>query len=99
MKYLLVNKLKPENVEQYSDAHRNCWPEMRQALTDSGAKNCTTFVMGNMAYLYYECDDLEKSFRMLGETETNKRWNDMCLPWFETTFELNCAEMVFDLNN
>ena len=99
MKYLMINKLKPECAILYAEAHRNCWSEMRQALVDAGAKNCVTFIRGNESYLFYECDDLDESFEKLGEIEANKKWQEMCAPWFDGTFELNLAELVFDLNS
>ena len=97
MKYLMINELNPECVESYADAHRNCWPEMRQALIDAGAKDCVTFVYGTSSYLFYECDDLDESFSKLGRIEANQRWQEMCAPWFAGSFELKLAELVFDL--
>ena len=98
MKYLMINKLKPECVEAYADAHRNCWPEMRQALTDAGAKNCTVFVQGASSYVFFECDDLDGCYGKLDDIEANQRWGEMCAPWFDGSFELNRADLVFDLN-
>lgn len=98
-KFCMVNKLKPEYVAEYSDMHRNCWSEMRQALIDSGAKNCTVFVNGNTSILFYECDDLDESFEKLGQNEDNNRWQAAVAHCFDNDggFAVTTVERVFDL--
>jgi L-rhamnose mutarotase len=99
-KFCIINKLKTEHVEEYCELHRNCWPEMRQALIDAGAQNCIVFVNGTQSILIYECDDLDESFAKLGENEVNKKWQDLVSPWFDNPegFELTLADKVFDLH-
>ena len=82
-KYCMVNRLKAEHIEDYCQIHKNCWPEMRQALIDAGARNCTIFVHGNLSIVFYECDNLEESLSKLGQTEINKKWQAVVDPWFE----------------
>ena len=99
-KYCMVNNIKEECIEQYTEAHKNFWPELREVFRASGAKECTIFLYGKQSILYLESEDLDKTFDLLGQDETNQKWQAMGKDWFENPdgFQVNLTDMVFDLN-
>jgi len=96
----MVNKIKEECIEQYAEAHRNFWPELREVFKASGAMNCTIYLYGNQSILYLECENIDDTFDLLGQSEINQKWQAMGKHWFENAegFQADLAEMVFDLN-
>jgi L-rhamnose mutarotase len=71
-----VLRVRPEKVEQYVEAHRNVWPEMREALRSSGIRNYTIFRDGATVFGYFEADDLAAASRQLEAQAVNARWQD-----------------------
>jgi L-rhamnose mutarotase len=71
-----VLHVRPDRIDEYVDAHREVWPEMRQALTDSGIRNYTIFRDGNRVFGYFEADDLEAAGAYLDAQPVCTRWQD-----------------------
>ena len=71
-----VLHIKPDRVDEYVAAHREVWPEMRQAISDAGIRNYSIFLDGTRAFGYFEADDPEASLESVGNTEVNARWQD-----------------------
>jgi L-rhamnose mutarotase len=64
-----------EHLEEYTRRHAEVWPEMRQALTDSGWRNYSLFLAPDGTLTgYFECDDLEVVQAAMAATEVNARW-------------------------
>ena len=106
--YCLVNELKPGHVDDYvkvhEEAHRSEWRTQLTALKNAGAENCVAYVYKNLAILLYTCEDIEESFRALGQDEDNNRWQEMVAPFFAATpkFDgtgpIEPVRKIFDLN-
>ncbi len=71
-----VLHVRPEKIEQYVDAHRNVWPEMREALRAAGIRNYTIFRDDTTVFGYFEADDLAAAGRYLATQPINARWQD-----------------------
>ena len=71
-----VLRVRPDKIEEYVDAHRTVWPDMLQALTESGIRNYSIFRDGNQVFGYFESDDLEQAAEFLAKEEICTRWQD-----------------------
>src|SRR5262249_56845808 len=49
-----VLRVRPDKIEEYVEAHRTVWPDMLQALSESGIRNYTIFRDGNQVFGYFE---------------------------------------------
>lgn len=71
-----VLRVRADRIEQYIEAHRNLWPEMREALRSAGIRNYTIFRDGTRVFGYFEADDLAAAAHRLAAEEVNTRWQD-----------------------
>ena len=71
-----VLRVRPDKLDEYVEAHRNVWPEMRAALREAGIRNYTIFRNGNEMFGYFESDDLEAAGAYMAAQEVNARWQD-----------------------
>jgi L-rhamnose mutarotase len=71
-----VLRVKPDRIDDYVAAHREVWPEMLAALTESGIRNYTIFRAGTTVFGYFECDDPDAAARFLAGQEVCSRWQD-----------------------
>lgn len=77
-------QIKKDQIAEYKKNHQ-VWPEMRQALSEAGMKNYSIFLRPDgMLVGYFEAEDPEESLRKLGETDTNRRWQEHMAPYFES---------------
>jgi L-rhamnose mutarotase len=106
--YCLVNELKPEHVKDYvkihETAHLTEWKTQLKALKEAGAQNCITYIFKNYSILFYQCEDIDKSFEALGRIEDNNRWQAHIASWFANSPKFDGSEKaqplkkIFDLN-
>ena len=72
--------IKPGTEEEYKRRHDEIWPEMVQALHDSGISNYSLFRRGLEVIAYAECEpDARTAFGRMQTTEVDARWSK----WFE----------------
>ncbi|GAB4519804.1 MAG: L-rhamnose mutarotase [Anaerolineae bacterium] len=82
-----VLKVKPDRIEEYKERHRHVWPEMLQALRETGWHNYSLFMRDDgLLFGYLETEDFEKALAGMAEREVNARWQAEMAPFFE---ELN----------
>ncbi len=69
-------RLKPERVDDYLAAHETVWPEMLDALTETGWSDYSLFVDRDAALVvgYLETDDFERAVAAMNERQVNARW-------------------------
>ena len=61
-----------EHLDEYTRRHAEVWPEMRQALSDSGWHNYSLFLSPDGTLIgYFECDDLEAVQAAMAATDVN----------------------------
>jgi L-rhamnose mutarotase len=71
-----VLHVRPERIDDYLVAHRNVWPEMLDALRNSGIRNYTIFRAGADVFGYFEADDLQGAAAYLAREPVSARWQD-----------------------
>ncbi|WP_048876920.1 L-rhamnose mutarotase [Saccharomonospora saliphila] len=77
-------RVKPDRMEEYRARHAEVWPEMRQALSETGWHNYSLFLAPDGLLVgYFETDDLDAALRGMAEREVNARWQAEMAPFFE----------------
>jgi len=69
-----LNILKKDKIKEYSDIHLNAWPEVLHEIRKSGIKKEVIFIYKNLAIIYLEGKDIDKSYSKLMETDVFKKW-------------------------
>jgi L-rhamnose mutarotase len=68
-------QVKPDRLEEYKERHKTVWPEMRQALHDTGWTNYSLFLRGDGLLVgYVETADFEAARAAMEKLEVNARW-------------------------
>jgi L-rhamnose mutarotase len=79
-----ILKVKQEKLEEYKEAHRNVWPEMRQALSETGWTNYSLFARPDgTLFGYVETPDFEKAKADMETKPVNARWQAAMGEFFE----------------
>ena len=92
-------KVKREKMAEYIQHHEKVWPEMLQALRESGWHNYSLFIREDgLLFGYFET---EESFaaaqaNMVGR-EINTRWQEFMAPYFESPNNARPDEMFLEL--
>ena len=78
-------RVKPECMEAYREAHRHVWPEMLQALRETGWRNYSIFLREDGLLIgYLETDDFASARAGMARLEVNSRWQKHMAPYFES---------------
>lgn len=68
-------QVKPERLAEYRERHAAVWPDMLQALADTGWHNYSLFVRDDGLLIgYFETASLGAAQAGMAETEVNARW-------------------------
>jgi L-rhamnose mutarotase len=71
-------------MEEYKARHAAVWPDMLQALSDTGWKNYSLFLRDDGLLIgYFETEDLETARAGMAKSEVNARWQADMAPFFE----------------
>lgn len=78
-------KVKKDRIEEYKKRHQEVWPEMLQALRETGWHNYSLFMREDGLLIgYLETDDFERAVAGMAEREVNARWQNEMAPFFES---------------
>jgi L-rhamnose mutarotase len=67
----------PERIAEYDERHAEPWPDMMQALSDSGFRNYSGFRDGSLVLYYGQFDpDMVTATATIGATDVNRRWGE-----------------------
>jgi L-rhamnose mutarotase len=70
-------------MDEYRRRHERVWPEMLQALADTGWGNYSLFLHDDGLLVgYVEADDLEVSLDAMARMDVNRRWQAEMAPFF-----------------
>ena len=78
-------KVRQDRLEEYKDRHQAVWPEMLQALRETGWHNYSLFLRDDGLLIgYVETPDFQKALDGMAAREVNERWQLEMGPLFET---------------
>lgn len=70
-----VLQVKPERLEEYRERHRRVWPEMVDALRETGWSNYSLFLREDGLLVgYLETENFEQARSGMAAREVNERW-------------------------
>jgi L-rhamnose mutarotase len=70
-----VLQVKPERIEEYKERHRSVWPEIKQALQETGWNNYSLFLRPDGLLVgYLETESFEHARAGMTSREVNARW-------------------------
>lgn len=68
-------RVKPDRLEEYRERHRQVWPEMQEALRETGWSNYSLFLHDDGLLVgYLETDDFDRALAGMAAKEVNVRW-------------------------
>lgn len=97
---LFVLHVRPDRLDEYKRRHREVWPEMLDALRESGWRNYSLFLRPDgMLVGYVECEDFAAAQAAMAATAVNDRWQESMLEFFDARADhgLERLEEVFHL--
>ena len=70
-------KVKPDLIDEYRRRHADVWPEMLDALRETGWKNYSIFLQPDGTLLFYvETPDFKAALAGMAEKDVNRRWQE-----------------------
>ncbi|MGA2924590.1 MAG: L-rhamnose mutarotase [Solirubrobacteraceae bacterium] len=76
-------QVRTDAVAEYRARHAAVWPEMREALRDTGWRNYSLFLRDDGLLIgYVECENFDASVAAMQEREVNERWQAEMAPLF-----------------
>ncbi len=81
-----VLQVRPERLAEYKERHRTVWPELRQALDETGWGNYSLFLREDGLLVgYLETEDFERARHEMSRRDVNERWQREMTPFFMNT--------------
>jgi len=78
-----VLQVKKERLQEYRERHRAVWPEMINALRETGWHNYSLFLRPDgMLVGYLETEDFAKARAGMAARKINKRWQNEMADFF-----------------
>ena len=75
--------VRPDKLEEYKARHRVVWPEMIEALRDSGWRNYSLFLREDGLLVgYLETSDFQEAVAGMQRRDVNERWQKEMAPYF-----------------
>src|SRR4030095_8772117 len=82
-RYCFLLRVRPEHLDEYRRRHANVWPEMLQALAETGWHNYSLFLHDDGLLVgYVAADDLAYSLAALAGTARKRPWQAEMAPFF-----------------
>ena len=77
-------KVKPERLAEYKERHKAVWPDMLEALQETGWHNYSLFLRDDGLLVgYFETPDYKSALAGMAKREVNLRWQRDMAPFFE----------------
>jgi L-rhamnose mutarotase len=77
-------RVRPDRLDEYRERHAAVWPDMLQALRETGWHNYSLFLRADGLLVgYLETEDLDAAVAGMQEREVNERWQAVMAPFFE----------------
>jgi L-rhamnose mutarotase len=79
-----VLRIRPERAGEYRERHTAVWPEMLDALRETGWQNYSIFLRDDGLLVgYLECEDFQAAVDAMQEHPVNARWQAEMADFFE----------------
>ena len=76
----------PDKIEEYKQSHRSVWPEMQEALRETGWGNYSLFLRPDGLLVgYLETEDFGTARSEMAKREVNERWQREMSHFFVTS--------------
>jgi L-rhamnose mutarotase len=76
-------QVRPERLAEYKERHRAVWPEMLDALRETGWHNYSLFLRDDGLLVgYFETPDLQGALDGMAARDVNDRWQRDMAPFF-----------------
>jgi L-rhamnose mutarotase len=77
-------RVRPDHLDEYRARHEAVWPEMLDALRETGWRNYSLFLRDDGLLVgYLETDDFAAAQRGMEATDVNARWQGEMAAFFE----------------
>lgn len=98
MRICFLLKVRAEKVEEYKARHAEVWPEMLDALRETGWRNYSLFLRPDgMLVGYLEAEDFEKCRAEMKKRPVNARWQAQMAHFFEAMDGGGADDAMFSL--
>ena len=79
-----LSKVRPEKLAEYKERHKAVWPDMLEALRETGWHNYSLFLRDDGLLVgYFETPDYQSALAGMAKREVNERWQRDMAPFFE----------------
>jgi L-rhamnose mutarotase len=76
-KVCFLLRIDPARLDEYIELHERVWPEMLDALRDSGYRNYSMFAdETGLLVGYLETDDFDATLAAMNATQVNREWSE-----------------------
>ena len=83
-RYCFQLQVKPDRIAEYRRRHAAVWPDMLEALHDTGWRNYSLFLRPDGLLIgYVESQDLTAAQAAMDDTEVNARWQAEMAEFFD----------------
>jgi L-rhamnose mutarotase len=77
-------QVRPERLDEYKQRHQAVWPEMLEALRETGWHNYSLFLREDGLLVgYFETPDLQAALEGMAARDVNARWQRDMAPFFQ----------------
>jgi L-rhamnose mutarotase len=84
MRVCFLLKVRPERLDDYKQRHAKVWPEMLEALRQTGWRNYSLFLNSDGLLIgYLETDNFDNSCAGMKNYPINARWQEEMSQFFE----------------
>jgi L-rhamnose mutarotase len=81
-------QVKKDRLPEYREKHQTVWPEMLQALRETGWHNYSLFLRDDGLLVgYLETNDFEAALKGMASREINDKWQTMMAGFFDLSGE------------
>jgi L-rhamnose mutarotase len=84
MRICFLLHVRPEKLQEYKQRHAQVWPEMKEALRETGWRNYSLFLKPDgLVVGYLETDNFENACAGMQKYPVNARWQSEMSQFFE----------------
>jgi L-rhamnose mutarotase len=98
MRICFTLKVRADRIEEYKERHARVWPEMLDALRETGWRNYSLFLRADGLLVgYLEAEDFERCCAEMKKHPVNAKWQAEMVPFFESMSEGGADDQMFPL--